>query len=300
MSCKFERPNGMPNKKCWWKSEYKHSLKSWTTRRTTPENFWRTVKVIKVLVCQQTNCKPSSLLNLTVRVLLWKLNLHTFVRPTNLIWLQGQICSNLIKYQARSSLKTWWFFSQTEIIWMELWLTFQRMQIFFKWSPKMSPTNSRKSATTLLPEIYGLFVVVWIVGGRWHWFLGYIKEQRYGCYLIDHLEGENNANDFTWKYPLAENVHNIETHQIIPVKVLRDWNVARNVCHMRFWVKNAAGIAKKFHTWLIMTYVVVIFWWSTVNHKMGVFSLSESEVRGYMIIYTCTVCMSNGFMVKNI
>ena len=193
--------------------------------------LWRTVKVIKVLVCQQTNCKPSSLLNLTVRVLLWKLNLHTFVRPTNLIWLQGQICSNLIKYQARSSLKTWWFFSQTEIIWMELWLTFQRMQIFFKWSPKMSPTNSRKSATTLLPEIYGLFVVVWIVGGRWHWFLGYIKEQRYGCYLIDHLEGENNANDFTWKYPLAENVHNIETHQIIPVKVLRDWNVARNVSH---------------------------------------------------------------------
>ena len=37
------------------------------------------------------------------------------IKPTNLIWLQGQICSNLTKYQTRGNSKIWWFFSQTEI-----------------------------------------------------------------------------------------------------------------------------------------------------------------------------------------
>ena len=41
----------------------------------------------------------------------------------------------------------------------------------------------------------------------------------------------------------GSDVHNVETDQIIPVKVLRDWNVTRNVCQVRFCVKNAAEIA---------------------------------------------------------
>ena len=68
MSCKLERPNGTSNKRCWWKPWYKQSLKTWTTRRSNPERLWRTVKVGEVLVCQQTNCKPPSLLNLTFRL----------------------------------------------------------------------------------------------------------------------------------------------------------------------------------------------------------------------------------------
>ena len=110
--------------------------------------------------------------------------------------------------------------------------------------------KSTKDAATLLPEINNLCVVVWAVDGRWHWFLGYIKEQGDDHYLVDHLEREGDGNDYTWKYPLADNVHKVETNQIIPVKVLGDWNVMRNAYHMRFCVRNAADIAKKFYSFL--------------------------------------------------
>ena len=33
---------------------------------------------------------------------------------------------------------------------------------------------------------------------------------------------------------------------------------------------------------------------------MGVLNLSESEMQVLTIIFICTVCMSNGFLVKNI
>ena len=51
-----------------------------------------------------------------------------------------------------------------------------------------------------------------------------------------------------WKYLLADGVHKVEADPIVPVKVLRDWKVTRNTCHMRFYVKNAADIAKKFYS----------------------------------------------------
>ena len=53
-----------------------------------------------------------------------------------------------------------------------------------------------------------------------------------------------------WKYPLADGVHKVETDPIIPVKVLGEWKVTINTCHMRFYVKKAADIAKKLHSFL--------------------------------------------------
>ena len=107
-----------------------------------------------------------------------------------------------------------------------------------------------KDGTTLLPHINDFYVVVWAVDSRMHWFLGYVKEQDDGHYLVDHLERESDGNDYMWKYPLADGVHKVEKDQIIPVKVLGDWNVMRNTRHMRFFVKNAADTAKKFCSFL--------------------------------------------------
>ena len=107
-----------------------------------------------------------------------------------------------------------------------------------------------KDGTTLLPHINDFYVVVWAVDSRMHWFLGYVKEQDDGHYLVDHLERESDGNDYMWKYPLADGVHKVEKDQIIPVKVLGDWNVMRNIRHMRFFVKNAADTAKKFCSFL--------------------------------------------------
>ena len=158
-----------------------------------------------------------------------------------------------------------------------------------------------KDATTLLPDINDLCIVVWAVDGRMYWFLGYIKKQDDGHYLVDHLERESGGNDYVWKYPLTDDVHKAETDQIDPVKVLWDWNVTRDTCQMRICVKNAADIAKKFQfPWWAMIYVVVIFWWGTVNHKMGIFNLSESEMWVLTIICICNVFMSNGFLVEKI
>ena len=53
-----------------------------------------------------------------------------------------------------------------------------------------------------------------------------------------------------WKYPLADGVHKVETDPIVPFKVLGEWKVTINTCHMRFYVKKAADIAKKLHSFL--------------------------------------------------
>ena len=74
----------------------------------------------------------------------------------------------------------------------------------------------------------------------------YIKVQYDGHYLVDHIEREREGNYYMWKYPLADDVHKVKTDQIVPVKVLGDWNMMRNTCHMRSCVKNAAHIEKKF------------------------------------------------------
>ena len=55
-----------------------------------------------------------------------------------------------------------------------------------------------KDSTTLLPDINDLCVVVWAVDDRIHWFLGYVKEQNDGHYLVDHLERESDGNDYIW------------------------------------------------------------------------------------------------------
>ena len=81
------------------------------------------------------------------------------------------------------------------------------------------------------------------------WFLGQVKDQYDGHYLVDHLERESDGNNYMWKYPLAD-VHKVETDPIVPVKVLGEWKVTINTCHMRFYVKKAADIAKKFHSFL--------------------------------------------------
>ena len=44
---------------------------------------------------------------------------------------------------------------------------------------------------------------------------------------------------------LADDVQKVETDQIVPVKVLGDWSVTRNVHYMRFCVKNAADIGNE-------------------------------------------------------
>ena len=65
-----------------------------------------------------------------------------------------------------------------------------------------------------------------------HWFLRYVQEQDDGHYLVDHPERESDGIDYMWKYPLADDVHKVDTVQIVPVKVLGYWNVMRNTCHM--------------------------------------------------------------------
>ena len=102
----------------------------------------------------------------------------------------------------------------------------------------------------MLPEINDLCIVVWAVDGRWHWFFGYVKDQDDGYHLVHHLERENDRNNYRRKYPVADDVYKVKTDQIVSVKVLRDLNVTRNACHMRFWVKNVADIIKKFHSFL--------------------------------------------------
>ena len=58
---------------------------------------------------------------------------------------------------------------------------------------------------------------------------------------MDHLERLKKGNSPAWKYSDIED--SIFNGQIIPVKVLQDWNAKQNTQHMKFELKNIKNTA---------------------------------------------------------
>ena len=89
-------------------------------------------------------------------------------------------------------------------------------------------------------------VVVWYLGAKWQWFLGYIKEKGEGeNYLVEYLERVKTSNDTLWKYPATDDVTSVFGEQIVHVDVRGDRLLNRNARQMTFALQNATEITKR-------------------------------------------------------
>ena len=71
-------------------------------------------------------------------------------------------------------------------------------------------------------------VIAWYIESTWVWFIGYVKEKLSDeQYLVDHLERVKEGSSLAWKYPNNDDTSTIYSDQIIPVKVVGDWNVTQ-------------------------------------------------------------------------
>lgn len=90
-------------------------------------------------------------------------------------------------------------------------------------------------------------VVLWYINGRWDWFIGYVKERlNDDQYMVDHLERVRSGNNSGWRYPSADDTNTVDHDQIIPIKIIGDWNITQNTRQMVFSIKNYAEIQRKF------------------------------------------------------
>ena len=87
-------------------------------------------------------------------------------------------------------------------------------------------------------------MIAWYIENSCDWFVGYVKvELSDNQYSADHLEKLKEGNSTAWKYSDIED--SIFNGQIIPVKVVWDWNVKQNTQHMKSELKNIKNIALK-------------------------------------------------------
>ena len=94
------------------------------------------------------------------------------------------------------------------------------------------------------PEIHfsvnGSCVVLWYLGAKWKWFLGYTKEKDEGeNYLMEHLERVKRSNDMLWKYPATNDVASVPADCSCRRK--GDWLLNQNARQMTFELQNATG-----------------------------------------------------------
>ena len=63
-------------------------------------------------------------------------------------------------------------------------------------------------------------------------------------YFVDHLERLKEGNSTAWKYHATEDNQIVFNDQIIPVKVVVDWNVTQNARHMKFQLKTLKALKR--------------------------------------------------------
>lgn len=75
-------------------------------------------------------------------------------------------------------------------------------------------------------------IVVWDMPNGREWFLGFVRSQSTGGYVVDHLEQVPKTDGkMYWRYPKTSDEHEVETMQIIPCNVIGAWDRTKNRRH---------------------------------------------------------------------
>ena len=67
---------------------------------------------------------------------------------------------------------------------------------------------------------------VWFVNGQKKWFVGYVIYVNEGLCTIEHLERVGHGNG-EWKYPLKEDICEVDPTQVVSIKPVYEWDVMR-------------------------------------------------------------------------
>ena len=70
-----------------------------------------------------------------------------------------------------------------------------------------------------------MLAIAWkIAKNKYHWYIGYLKEQTDDFMAIDHLELVTEDSNVQWRYPLSEDIHTVENGQVLQIKVDGEWD----------------------------------------------------------------------------
>ena len=109
---------------------------------------------------------------------------------------------------------------------------------------KNSVIGTKQGTPNNAPEIHfsvnDSCVILWYLGAKWKWLLGYTKEKDEGeNYLVEHLERVKTSNDMLWKYPATNDVTSVSADCSCRCK--GDWLLNQNARQMTFEFQNATG-----------------------------------------------------------
>ena len=88
-----------------------------------------------------------------------------------------------------------------------------------------------------------LCAIIWEHRGKLNWFLGYFMKINENSMKIEHLEQVLANNNSYWRYPNYAGVQEVEDEQILPIKVVSEWDYS-NAENFVTVVKNAVEIVE--------------------------------------------------------
>ena len=59
---------------------------------------------------------------------------------------------------------------------------------------------------------------------KYDWYIGYIKEINAEGYVIDHMHQAVKSSALHWIYPKPEDIQTTKKEQIVPCKVIGEWD----------------------------------------------------------------------------
>ena len=92
-----------------------------------------------------------------------------------------------------------------------------------------------------------LCIVVWQNSiNKYEWYIGYIKEINAEGYVIDHMHQAIKSSALHWKYPKTEDIQTAEKEQIVPCKIIGEWDNSSETRKCLFTLKNMKQICTAF------------------------------------------------------
>ena len=97
-------------------------------------------------------------------------------------------------------------------------------------------------------KVNKLYAIAWRdFKGLYEWFLGYVKKEINGMFLVDHLTRVIKNSDSKWKYPTNEDVQLVEPDQIVECMVKGEWDLTADSRKRCFTLENKKTIAYEFN-----------------------------------------------------
>ena len=109
----------------------------------------------------------------------------------------------------------------------------------------LNTTIANNAASPL--SLNELCIAVWQNSvNKYDWYIGYIKEINDEGYVIDHMHQAVKGSALHWIYPKLEDIQTTKKEQIVPCKVIGEWDNSSETRKSLFNLKNMKQICTAF------------------------------------------------------